>query len=76
MPTCKLPYKSSFDNSRVFLQDFEVIDDSFKILNDREFDSLINELEQNNIKAYNISGKLGLKMLVEEVSMLYLTSRY
>ena len=61
MPTCKLPYKSSFDNSRVFLQDFEVIDDSFKILNDREFDSLINELEQNNIKAYNISGKPWLK---------------
>lgn len=58
---CKLPHISALDNSRQFLIDLEAIDDSNKILDDIAFDSIIKDLEQDNIKAYQISGKPWLR---------------
>lgn len=58
---CKLPHISALDNSRQFLIDFEAIDDSNKILDDIAFDSIIKDLEQDNIKAYQVSGKPWLR---------------
>lgn len=58
---CKLPHISALDNSRQFLIDLEAIDDSNKILDDIAFDSIVKELEQDNIKAYQVSGKPWLR---------------
>lgn len=64
MQNCKLPFKTAFDNSRVFLQDMEIIDDNFKILNDVEFDKVILELEKDSNQTYKVKGKPWIRDIV------------
>ena len=65
MSNCNLPFKKSIDNSRVFLQDMEIIDEDFKILNEEDFDKVILELEKDNIQTYQVSGKPWVRDVVK-----------
>lgn len=55
---CTLPFKSSLDNSRYFLTEVTgALSEDLTIIDSLTFDKAIDQLEQESIKAYNISGK-------------------
>lgn len=55
---CTLPFKSSLDNSRYFLTEVTgALSEDLTIIDSLTFDKAVDQLEQESIKAYNVSGK-------------------
>lgn len=52
---CILPYKQSKLNSKQFLRDLEIIDETDRIINDELFDQANDQIEQDVIEGYNLN---------------------
>ena len=55
---CTLPFKSSLDNSQYFLTEVTgALSEDLTIIDSLTFDKAVDQLEQESIKVYNVSGK-------------------
>jgi hypothetical protein len=60
MANCILSYKDSLNNSKEFLKSIDAIDDSLYINNRELFEEAVDQLEEEALASYNVTGKTWL----------------